>query len=157
MKAIELIENAETEKAIDLLIKEARSKEDKDVTKQLTILKANLKKTKQRHLLGLVTDETERIVTGKTNEYLLGYINGDTLNVDKKDIAPRLKGIAKTVGFIFSIGLFLIAMMLLYLRRDIINQLLVHQNFQVDFYLLFAPIIFLVFSIYLFFKLRSYD
>jgi len=155
MDPVQLIANAETEKAINLLLKDQPSK---DAASKLTILKANLKKVKRQHMLGLVSKEQESIVFAKTNQYLMGYINGadDVLEIDENEIKAEWKGIAKQLLMGGCVVLLLFSFLLLYLRRDILTEMLLHQNFQVDFQLLFFPIILMVISLYLFKKIKSY-
>ena len=156
MDILEIIMSGDQNEALNALIKQVKAEKKEEDLKQLFLLKSNLKKTKRENRLGLITREQHDVIVAKTNQYMIDYVQGDGLEIDHVELQPKFSGVIKnmllfTAGivFLFSVGLF-------YLRRDILEQLIKYQDFDVDVYLLFLPAILFFSSIYLFFKIKNH-
>jgi len=156
MDAIDLISKGETSKAVEALLLQAKSANNSKSTKSLVLLKSNLKRSKREYSLGLITHEEYNVVTAKTNQYLLDFINGEPLEVQSKEVQGKLKNVIKYPLLILSGLTFFYSLLLFYLRQDVLSELIKYQNFDVDISVLITPIVLLVGSVFLFLKTKNH-
>jgi len=156
MDILEIIMNGDQDAALNTLIQQTKAEKKEKDLQQLFLLKSNLKKTKRENRLGLITREQHDVIVARTNQYMIDYVNGDKLEIDQIEIEPKFTSVIKQL-LTFIIGLiFLFSLGMFYLRRDILEQIIQYQDFDVESYLLVLPSILFAGSIYLFFKIRNH-
>lgn len=156
MDALELIMAGKTDEAMAALLHQANSENKNDAHRNLLLLKSNLKKAKRENRLGLITLEDYNVVFAKTNQYLIDYVREDKLDIDTNEIQPKFKKAARIVLTVGSIMMMLFSLLILYLRRDILEQIISYQHFDVDIYRLIFPTLLFFGGIYIFIKTRNH-
>ena len=154
--ALELLTSGKTEQAIEVLLKETQSNGTKSELKQLLLLKSNFRKTKRQMMLGLISNESQELVITKTNQFLIDFVKGDNPELDSAGLKPQLKGFIKILLSGVSLIMLFYAVLLFYLRRDIIDQWLFQNNSHAETYLLIFPTFLFLLSIYCLIKIRKY-